>query len=66
MRGIPAISSEADYDRVLTELAIYFENQPARGSEAAQRFDVLSDLIEAYEAKHWPIEPKSPPSGAPR
>ena len=26
----------------------------------ADRFDVLAALIEAFEAKHWPIEPADP------
>lgn len=60
MRNIRAIRNEADYDWALREIARYFENQPAPGTEAADRFDVLASLIEAYEAKHWPIEPTDP------
>lgn len=60
MRNIRAIRSEADYDWALAEIAPYFENQPEPGTEAADRFDVLASLIEAYEAKHWPIEPTDP------
>ncbi len=60
MRNIRAIRNEADYDWALAEVARYFENQPAPGTEAAERFDVLASLIGAYEAKHWPIEPTDP------
>ena len=60
MRNIRAIRSEADYDWALAEIARYFENQPEPGTEAADRFDVLASLIEAYEAKHWAIEPTDP------
>ncbi|MGE0150142.1 MAG: type II toxin-antitoxin system HigA family antitoxin [Parvibaculaceae bacterium] len=60
MRNIRAIRNEADYGWALNEIARYFQNQPAPGTEAAERFDVLASLIEAYEARHWPIEPTDP------
>ncbi|MBK1870408.1 helix-turn-helix domain-containing protein [Aestuariivirga sp. YIM B02566] len=60
MRNIRAIRNEVDYDWALAEIAHYFENQPAPGTVAADRFDVLASLIEAYEAKNWPIEPTDP------
>lgn len=60
MRNIRAIRSEADYDWALAEIARYFEHQPAPGTAAADRFDVLASLIEAYEANHWAIEPTDP------
>jgi HTH-type transcriptional regulator/antitoxin HigA len=60
MRNIRAIRSETDYDWAMAEIARYFENQPEPGTEAADRFDVLASLIEAYEAKHWAIEPTDP------
>jgi HTH-type transcriptional regulator / antitoxin HigA len=60
MRNIRAIRNETDYDWALKEIARYFENQPEPGTEAADRFDVLASLIEAYEAKRWPIEPTDP------
>jgi HTH-type transcriptional regulator / antitoxin HigA len=55
MRDIRPIKTEADYDWALTEVAGYFEDQPALGSEEGQRFDVLADLIEAYEARVHPV-----------
>lgn len=60
MRNIRAIRNETDYDWALAEIARYFENQPVPGTADADRFDVLASLIEAYEAKHWPIEPTDP------
>ncbi|WP_119389914.1 helix-turn-helix domain-containing protein [Taklimakanibacter lacteus] len=60
MRNIRAIRNEADYDWALAEIAHYFENQPAPGTEAANRFDVLASLIETYESRHWPIEATDP------
>jgi HTH-type transcriptional regulator/antitoxin HigA len=51
------IRSERDYDRALKEIAVYFDNEPKRGTAEADRFDVLATLIEAYEAKRWPVDP---------
>ena len=53
---IRAPHDEADYDWALAEIARYFEAPPARGSAGADRFDVLADLIEAYERRRWPIK----------
>lgn len=54
---IRALRTEADYDWALAQVARYFEHEPAPGSAEADRFDVLSDLIEAYERRVWPIAP---------
>ena len=53
---IRPIATEADYDWALTEITLYFEQEPKQGTPEAGRFDVLAALIEHYEAKHWPIE----------
>ena len=50
------IHAETDYDWALAEISRHFEHPPAPGSLDADRFDVLAALIEAYEAKVWPIE----------
>jgi HTH-type transcriptional regulator/antitoxin HigA len=55
--GIAPIRTERDYDRALKQVAVYFENEPKRGTPEADRFDVLAALIEGYEAKRWPIDP---------
>jgi HTH-type transcriptional regulator/antitoxin HigA len=57
---IRPLRTEADYDWALAEIASYFENEPPSGSSEADRFDVLADLIAAYEARHWPIPPSDP------
>jgi HTH-type transcriptional regulator/antitoxin HigA len=54
---IRPIRNEKDYDWALKEIERYFEVEPKRDSPEGARFDVLAALIEAYEAKHWPIEP---------
>ena len=55
MKGVRAIVTEADYDSALDDIECYFVKQLQPGTEDAERFDVLADLIEAYEAKHWVI-----------
>jgi HTH-type transcriptional regulator/antitoxin HigA len=54
------IRTEADYDRALKEIAVYFEREPEPGSPEADRFDVLAALVKTYEDEHWPIEAPSP------
>ena len=60
MENIRPLRTEADYDWALGEIEGYFEQEPEPGTPEADRFDVLADLIEAYEARHWPIEPADP------
>lgn len=57
---IRPIRTEKDYDWALTGIAPYFDNLPEKGTPDADRFDVLADLIAAYEAKHHAIEPLNP------
>jgi HTH-type transcriptional regulator/antitoxin HigA len=57
---IRPIRTETDYDEALGEIARYFEDEPAPGTPAADRFDLLATLIEAYENRHWPIDPPHP------
>lgn len=54
---IRPIRTEADYDAALREIEGHFEREPEPGSPEADRFDVLAALIEAYERRHWPIDP---------
>jgi HTH-type transcriptional regulator/antitoxin HigA len=60
MDDIRPIRSEADYDWALAEIERYFDRLPEPGTPEADRFDVLTDLIEAFEARHWPIEAPDP------
>ena len=60
MQNIRPIRTEADYDWALAEIAPYFDEVPAEGTQEADRFDVLADLIVAYETRHHAIEPLSP------
>jgi HTH-type transcriptional regulator / antitoxin HigA len=58
--NIRPIRTESDYKAALRELSAYFDNEPAPGSEDGDRFEILSTLVEAYEAKHFPIEAPDP------
>ncbi len=58
--NIRPIRTESDYEIALRELEAYFENEPAVGSDEGDRFEILATLVEAYEAKHYPIELPDP------
>lgn len=57
---IRPLRNEEDYDWALAEIAPYFDRPPTLGTSDADRFDLLATVIEAYEAKHWPIEAADP------
>lgn len=57
---IRPIRTEADYEWALAEVERYFDDEPLPGTPEADRFDILSDLIEAYEARHWTIDAPDP------
>jgi HTH-type transcriptional regulator/antitoxin HigA len=54
---IRPIHSETDYDAALKQIEQYFESEPKPGTPEADRFDLLTPIIEDYERKRWPIEP---------
>lgn len=54
------IRTEADYQAALKLVVPYFDHEPEPDSEAGAHFEALLVLIEAYEAKHFPIEPPDP------
>lgn len=60
MMDIRPIRTEADYQWALREIEQYFDREPARGTAEADRLEVLADLIEAYESRHWPIQHADP------
>lgn len=53
--NIRPIKTDADYAWALAEVTRYFEHQPEPGSPEGDRFDVLSDLIAAYEERYFPL-----------
>lgn len=54
------IRTKEDYEWALAEIAPYFDNQPELGTPEADRFDVLADLIEAYEDRLYPMPEADP------
>ena len=52
------VKTEADYDAALTEIDALMDAEP--GTLEGDRLDVLVTLVEAYEAKHWRIDPPDP------
>jgi len=54
------IRTEADYQAALQLVAPYFDNEPELDSDAGAHFEAMLTLIEAYEAKHYPIAPPEP------
>ncbi len=56
---IKPIHNESDYQAALKEINALLESKP--GTPEGDRLDVLVTLVEAYEAKHFPIpEPDDP------
>lgn len=60
IENIRAIRNDKDLTWALGQVAPYFEHPPQPGTDAADRFNVLSDLIEAYENRHHAIEAPQP------
>ena len=55
---IKPIKNESDYDAALAEIA---ELMDARANTPkGDRLDVLVTLVEAYEEKHWRVNPPDP------
>jgi len=51
------IRTDSDYRAALKLATPYFDHEPEPDSEAGAHFEALLTLIEAYEAKHYPIDP---------
>jgi len=52
------IHTEEDYDAALGEVDHLMDAVP--GTPEGERLDVLVILVEAYEARHWAIDPPDP------
>ena len=57
---IRPLHTEADYEAALEAIAPFFDNEPEPGSLEGDRFELLLMVIQAYEAKHHPIDPPDP------
>jgi len=56
---IKPIRSEDDYQAALKEIDKLIVSQP--GTPDGDRMDVLATLVEAYEARHFPIHATTHP-----
>jgi HTH-type transcriptional regulator/antitoxin HigA len=52
------VRTERDYEHALKEIGRLMTARP--GTPAGDHLDVLSTLVEAYEAEHYPIEAPDP------
>lgn len=57
---IRPIRTKADYKAALREVSAYFDIEPEPRTPEGDRFEVLLTLVEAYEAKHFPVELPDP------
>ena len=57
---IRPIRTDADYQAPLGEVSAYFDNEPEPGTPEGDRFEVLLTLVEAYKARHLPIDLPDP------
>ena len=57
---IRPIRTKADYKAALREVSAYFDNEPEPRTPEGDRFEVLLTLVEAYEAKHFPVDLPDP------
>ncbi|WP_223649393.1 helix-turn-helix domain-containing protein [Hymenobacter psoromatis] len=58
MNSIKPIRSEADYQATLTRLKTILQAQP--GDPEFDELEILAILLEAYEARHYPIADPDP------
>lgn len=57
---IHPIRNDHDYKKALKAVSPYFDKEPEPGSEDDDRFEILVTLIQAYEAKHFPLDKPDP------
>lgn len=57
---IHPIRTDQDYRAALEALSPLFDNEPQPGTPEGDYFDVMVTLVEAYEAKHFPVDLPNP------
>lgn len=58
--NIRPIRTDQDYREALKDVSALFDNEPEPGTPEGDRFEVMITLIEAYEAKHFPVDLPNP------
>ncbi|MFG6205655.1 MULTISPECIES: helix-turn-helix domain-containing protein [Pseudomonas] len=54
--NIHPIHTEEEYRAALKEVSAFFDNEPEPDTPEGDYFDVMITLIEAYEAKQFPLD----------
>jgi HTH-type transcriptional regulator/antitoxin HigA len=57
---IRPVRTEAVYKATLKEVSALLDADPDLGTPEADRLDILTTLVHAYEAKHFPVSPPDP------
>lgn len=57
--NIRPIHTKADYKAALKAVSVLVDADPKRGTPDGDRLEILGTLLDAYEAKHYPIELKT-------
>ena len=58
--NIRPIHNEEDYRAALKNVSALFDNEPEPGTPEGDYFDIMITLIEAYEAKQFPLDLPNP------
>ncbi|SEN28742.1 HTH-type transcriptional regulator / antitoxin HigA [Pseudomonas sp. ok272] len=58
--NIRPIHTEQDYRAALKDVSALFDNPPEPGTPEGDYFDVMITLIQAYEAKQFPVDLPNP------
>ncbi|QTT86939.1 helix-turn-helix domain-containing protein [Pseudomonas chlororaphis] len=57
---IRPIHTDQDYRAALKQVSVLFDNEPEPGTAEGDYFDVMITLIEAFEAKQFPVDLPNP------
>jgi len=57
---VKAIRTEADYLEALGQVSMLVDLDPEHDSPEGERLEVLGTLVQAYEARHHPVDPPDP------
>lgn len=57
---IRPIHTDEDYRAALKSVSVLFDNEPEPGTPEGDYFDIMITLIEAYEARQFPVDLPNP------
>lgn len=58
--NIRPIRTDSEYREALKDVSALFDNEPELGTAEGDAFEIMITLIEAYEAKHFPLDLPNP------